>query len=261
MPATIDVAGRPDSVDDLLVGGDARVVLAPHARLGGAVLGLEDVADLLQQPVGVELRVLDEADPLALERAGPRHVRERLRSDLGGRIQESPSSLDLLGHGLGGRACRPSPGCSRRTRPPGRRPPPRGCRRATRPGAASSSRPRLDGAGHPVGPLEVGVRVLRVLEEELPDQSPWSSRPPAIVRMCSPARTTTYCGWPDRRSRRCACRRRGWSARPRRCSRAGCRTGAAPPAAMTVTALCSGRKPRSTWSGGHGLSASFSAMT
>ena len=31
--------------------------------------------------------------------------------------------------------------------------------------------------------------------------------------------------------------------------------------AMTVTTLCSALKPRSTWNGAHGLSASFSAMT
>src|SRR5262249_39519844 len=60
-------------VEDLLMGGHAGVVLAPHGVVGGAVLALEDLADLDEELVGVELGVLHEADALALEGIGARH--------------------------------------------------------------------------------------------------------------------------------------------------------------------------------------------
>src|SRR5262249_47861510 len=71
-------------VEDLLMGGHAGVVLAPHGVVGGAVLALEDLADLDEELVGVELGVLHEADALALEGIGARHVRQRLLGGAGG---------------------------------------------------------------------------------------------------------------------------------------------------------------------------------
>src|SRR5262249_944552 len=75
-------------LDDLVVGGDARVLLPPEMRLRDAVLLLQDLADLDQELVGVELRVLDEPDALARERAGSSHVGQRLRTGLDGRAQD-----------------------------------------------------------------------------------------------------------------------------------------------------------------------------
>ena len=48
------------------------------ARLAHPVLRLQDLADPLQELVGVELGVLDEGDALALEQRRPGGVRDRL---------------------------------------------------------------------------------------------------------------------------------------------------------------------------------------
>src|SRR5215471_1870332 len=83
-------------VEDLLVGGHAGVVLAPHGVLGGAVLALEDLADPDEELVGVELRVLHEADALALEGVRARHVRQRLLACLYGGVED----LETCHHAL-----------------------------------------------------------------------------------------------------------------------------------------------------------------
>src|SRR3989304_2215978 len=58
----------------------------PPARPGGAVLPDQDVADLLEKTVGVDLRVLAEADAPALDGLGARHVGEGLLPGVNGRI-------------------------------------------------------------------------------------------------------------------------------------------------------------------------------
>ena len=67
-----------------LVEGDP---VSQFGLTGVSGLPFEDVLRLvadhpLQQPVGVELGVLDQPDPLALERIGPRHVLDGLRRHL-----------------------------------------------------------------------------------------------------------------------------------------------------------------------------------
>src|SRR5262244_2625130 len=83
-------------VEDLLMGGHAGVVLAPHGVLGGAVLALEDLADLDEELVGVELGVLHEADAFALEGIGARHVRQRLLAWLHSGVED----LETCHHAL-----------------------------------------------------------------------------------------------------------------------------------------------------------------
>src|SRR5262249_49591243 len=90
------VTGGPKLLDDLLVSGDAGVVLPPHPGARRAVIGYQDVSDLLEEPVRVELGVLDEADALARERVGPRDELDRLRRDLDGRIQDLDHCLTSL---------------------------------------------------------------------------------------------------------------------------------------------------------------------
>src|SRR6185295_10039638 len=99
---TMDAAGHHHVhaagglVEDLLVRGDARVVLAPHLGLGGPVLLLEDLADLQQQPVRVELGVLHQPDPLALEGIRARHVGQRLTP----RLDRGVEDLEARHHAL-----------------------------------------------------------------------------------------------------------------------------------------------------------------
>src|SRR5262249_33469974 len=80
--------GLAHLLDDFLVSRHGRVVLSEHARLAGAVLRLQDLADSQQELVGVVLRVLDQADPLALEGAGPVDVADRLLRRLAGGTQK-----------------------------------------------------------------------------------------------------------------------------------------------------------------------------
>src|SRR5262245_10141274 len=83
-------------VEDLLVGGHAGVVLPPHGVVGGTVLALEDVAGPDEELVRVELGILHEADALALERVGARHVRQRLLAWLHGGSED----LETCHHAL-----------------------------------------------------------------------------------------------------------------------------------------------------------------
>ena len=96
MPATMTSTVCLASSRISLWAGTPGVVLAPHARLGGPVVALQDLADLHQQAVGVELRVLDEPDALALERVRARDVRERLLPRLDGRVEDLESCHHAL---------------------------------------------------------------------------------------------------------------------------------------------------------------------
>src|SRR5205809_2647530 len=90
------VAGFADLRDELLVRGDGRVVLAVHPPFGDTVLRFQNIADLREEPVRVELRVLDEADALAFERCRPVDVRDGLRRDPCGGIEELDHRLTSL---------------------------------------------------------------------------------------------------------------------------------------------------------------------
>src|SRR5438094_3912499 len=187
------VAGLPHLLNDLLVRRHRRVVLAEHARLAGPVLGLQNLADPLQELVGVVLRVLDEPDPLASQRSRAVHVRDWLCGCLDGRIQDLHYCLTSLVVARD-EVTLPQPGTNEEKAPA--RPPAARIRKSS--GEATSGRSFASSPGC-TGPGMRWVR-LRCAREFLV----WSKRNcrisflvqplPAMVRMCSPARATTYCG-------------------------------------------------------------------
>src|SRR5688572_16476897 len=190
-----DVAGLSRLLQDLLVRGHARVLLAEHLHLGRAVLRLQERADLLEDPVGVELRVLDERDALAREGLRPRSVRDGLRCRFGGGIEQ-------LGHRLTSlvTACEerrlPQPGMYALNEPA--RPP----AATTRMSSGVSTRGRIAVSSPGLSSPDMRpVRLRCACEFFVWSNRNWRirflSQPSfAIVSMCSPARQTTYVGWP-----------------------------------------------------------------
>src|SRR5262249_1642548 len=193
-----DVAGLAHLLDDLLVRRDRRVVLAEHARLAGAVLRLQDLPDLHEELVGVVLRVLDQAYPLALEGAGAVDVGDRLLRRLGGGVQKLGTQWTSLGVGREERreeGARPRVGMNAEKHPGG----PPAATTSMSSGSATIGRSFVSSPGA----IAPGMRLVRLrcaIVFFVFSNRNWriSFLPqplPAIVRMCSPARVTTYWGW------------------------------------------------------------------